>query len=418
MNSVVKIFRESILQAIQQLVGNKLRSFLSILGITIGIFCIIGVLSAVDSLEDNVRSSIESLGNDIIFINKFSWTEDPGANYMKLLRRPNIDFEDYQALKRRLRSAEDVAFQVAIGRRTVKWRNNSVSGPYLFTGTEEIVGVLNMEVSKGRFFSPNEYRYGSNKLVIGTEVAEELFGSIDPLGKIVKINGRKMEVIGVFEKSGDSIIDINNLDEALFVPYNYAKKIANLTRNSVFEGGSLMVKGKEGIPVDEVKAEVTGAMRSHRRLQPKEESNFGINQMSILSDLMDSFFGVLNLLGIVIGGFAIFVGMFSVANIMFVSVKERTSIIGVKKALGAKRWVILSEFLVEAVILCIVGGLIGLGLIAGILAILTQVIEFDLYLSVGNILTGIVLSIAIGVLAGMIPAVRASAMDPVEAMRA
>lgn len=417
MNNIVKIFRESIFQAFQQLVGNRLRSFLSILGITIGILCIIGVLSAVDSLEDNIRSSIEKLGDDILFVGKFSWSEDPGANYIKLLRRPNIDFDDYEAMKSRLKSAENMAFQVGIGGRTVKWKNSSVSGPYMFTGTQELIDVLNMEVSKGRFFSPSEYRYGANKLVIGAVVAEELFGDIDPLGKIVKVNGRKMEIIGVFEKSGDSIIDINNVDEALFISYSFAKKIANLNRNSLFDSGSLMIKGKPNIPIEEVKAEVTGAMRSHRRLQPKEESNFAINQISILSNLLDSFFGVLNLLGIVIGGFAIFVGMFSVANIMFVSVKERTSMIGVKKALGAKRWIILSEFLIESILLCIVGGVLGLLLIGLILAILTRVIDFDLYLSLNNVIAGILLSIVIGVLSGMIPALQASAMDPVEAMR-
>jgi putative ABC transport system permease protein len=178
-----------------------------------------------------------------------------------------------------------------------------------------------------------------------------------------------------------------------------------------------MIKGREGIPIEEVKAEVTGALRSHRRLQPTEESNFAINQMSILSNLLDGFFNVLNLVGMVIGGFAIFVGMFSVANIMFVSVKERTRIIGVKKALGAKQWIILAEFLIEAVILCIIGGLVGLVFIALILMILSEVINFDMYLSVANIFWGIGLSIFIGVLSGMIPALRASAMDPVDAMR-
>lgn len=417
MQNMFKIIGESIVQAVQQLVGNKLRSFLSLLGITIGIFCIIGVLSAVDSLEDNIRSSIEQLGDDVLFVDKISWAEDPGANYYKYLRRPNIDIEDYEKVKERMRSADQVAFQVGIGGRTIKWRNNSVSGAYLFTGTEELPNVLNMDLEKGRFFSPTEYRYGSNKLIIGAQVAEELFGSIEPLGKMVKVSGRKMEVIGIFEKSGESIISINDLDEAMMVPYNFGKKIANLKRNALFGTGSLMVKGRENIPVVDVKAELVGTLRAHRRLQPKEEDNFSINQLSILSNLLDSFFGVLNIVGIVIGGFAIFVGMFSVANIMFVSVKERTRIIGVKKALGAKRWVILSEFLIEAVILCIIGGLIGLILIALILAILSQVIDFSLYLSINNILAGMILSIVIGILSGMIPALRASGMDPVNAMR-
>ena len=158
-------------------------------------------------------------------------------------------------------------------------------------------------------------------------------------------------------------------------------------------------------------------LRAQRRLKPKEEDNFSINQLSIIANFLDSFFGVLNTVAGFIGGFAILVGMFSVANIMFVSVKERTKLIGVKKALGAKRWVILTEFLIEAVILCIIGGLIGLVFVAIVLFILTNVINFDLALSVTNIIQGLALSVFTGILAGMIPAIRASGMDPVNAMR-
>jgi putative ABC transport system permease protein len=171
------------------------------------------------------------------------------------------------------------------------------------------------------------------------------------------------------------------------------------------------------VNLEDLKEEVRGVMRAERRLKPKEEDDFSINQLSIIANFLDGFFNVLNVMAIIIGGFAILVGAFSVANIMFVSVKERTKLIGIKKALGAKRWVILLEFLIEAIILCVIGGAVGLGFIMLALTILTQVIDFDLYLSATNMVQGLSLSVGIGVIAGMIPAIRASGMDPVNAMR-
>ena len=303
------------------------------------------------------------------------------------------------------------------GGRTLKWRSNSVTGGYLLASSIEYADILNFEFDQGRFFSQTEYAYGAPKVVLGYEICKELFGPVDPIGKEVKVGGQKMEVIGVLEKSGESIINVMDFDEVMICSYNYAKKIANLKGNSFFSNSSINIKAREGIDLEDLKAEVTGVLRSHRRLKPKEEDNFSINQLSIIANFLNQFFNILNVMAIIIGGFAILVGAFSVANIMFVSVKERTKLIGIKKALGAKRWVILLEFLIEAIILCAIGGTVGLLIIAGALTILTQVIDFDLYLSVSNVVVGLGLSVAIGVIAGMIPAIRASGMDPVNAMR-
>ena len=284
--------------------------------------------------------------------------------------------------------------------------------------TEEYSDLLNFEYYKGRFFSSTEYAFGAPKVVLGYTIAEELFGNIEPIGKEVRIGGRKMEVIGVLEKAGESIVNVMNFDQVMICSYNYGKKIANLNRKNVFfSNASINIKAREGIDLEDLKEEVRGVIRAKRRLKPKEEDNFSINQLSIIAKFLDSFFNVLAVMAWIIGGFAILVGAFSVANIMFVSVKERTKLIGIKKALGAKRWVILLEFLIEAIILCIIGGAVGLGIIAGALAIITQVINFELFLSVYNIVYGLSLSIIIGVIAGMIPAIRASGMDPVNAMR-
>lgn len=417
MGIILRIIYESIVQALGQLNANRLRSFLSLLGITIGIFCIIGVFSAVDSLEDNVKGSLAKLGDDVIYVQKISWSENPD-NWFKYLRRPNVDYEDYEVIKEKVNSAQLVTFYVGIGQKTVKYQKTSADRAYMLGVTSEFSEMFKLNYEQGRFFSPNEYHYGANKCVLGFKVAEAVFGSLDPVGKSIKINGRKYEVIGVIEKSGESIINVMNFDEVILVSYELARKIANLKSNSLFGDVSICVKAAPGVSVAQMKDEVTGKLRAHRRLKPKQDDNFSLNQLSIITNFLSGFFNVLNILGIFIGGFAILVGMFSVANIMFVSVKERTRLIGIKKALGAKRYVILLEFLIESVVLCILGGIAGLLLVMAMMYGLSQMSDsFKLFLSVNNAILGITLSTVIGVLAGMIPAMQASRMDPVEAMR-
>jgi putative ABC transport system permease protein len=414
-----RILYESMAQAMQQLIGNKLRSFLSLLGITIGIFCIIGVFSAVDSLEKNIRSSFDKLGQDVLYLSKVSWTEDPGRSFFKYLRRPAVTHGDFETIRDRSRLADKTAFYTGIGRRVVKYRATSVERSYLFAVSLEYADVFNLELAKGRFFSPSEYQFGSNKVVLGAEVADALFGNLDPVGKNIKVSGRNLEVIGVLEKSGESIINVMDYDPILMISYELGRNMANLkNRNQIFDNTSVAIKAAPGVSLAYLKDELTGIMRAHRRLKPFQEDDFSLNELSILSDILDGFFQVLNILGVFIGGFATLVGMFSVANIMFVSVKERTRIIGIKKAIGAKSGYILLEFLIESIILCLVGGAVGLLLILGVLQLLTSQFEsFQFVLSLNNVILGIVLSVTIGILAGMIPALQAARMDPVEAMR-
>ncbi len=416
MRILFRVIIESISQALQQLIGNKLRSFLSLLGVSIGIFCIIGVNSAVDSLEDNVRGSIEKLGNDVMYVSKISWAEDPGQNFYKYLRRPNLSYDDYEAIQARVESAALVSMNVAVGNRTAKYSNNSMEVFYVGV-TRDFGEMFGLEYESGRYFSPSEYHFGANKAILGYEVAQALFGSIDPIGRTLKVDGRKLEVIGVLEKSGESLINVMNFDEGIIISYELARKIVNLKSNSLFGNTDIAVKAAEGVSMSQLRDDITGTLRTHRRLKPKEENNFSLNELSIISGFLNSFFSVLNMLGYFIGFFAILVGMFSVANIMFVSVKERTNIIGIKKALGAKSYIILLEFLIEAAILCLVGGVMGLLLVFLITSILSQVIDFELYMSLGNILFGVILSMVVGVISGVIPALQASRMDPVDAMR-
>ncbi|MEL7021976.1 MAG: ABC transporter permease, partial [Bacteroidota bacterium] len=319
-------------------------------------------------------------------------------------------------LEERMNTIQDACFYTVIGFRTLKWRSNSAEDNVLIGASLDLLKLLPVDFDSGRFFSPNEYRSGANKIVIGYKVATNLFGELDPIGKTVKMAGQKYEIIGVFEKSGDDLINPLDFDEAIIVTYTSASRLANLKSVQTFDT-SIVLKAKDGIPLQVMKDEATGILRSYRRLRPKQKNTFSLNELSMISSFFDVFFGILGTIGFVIGMFAILVGGFSVANIMFVSVKERTNLIGIKKALGAKKYMILLEFLIESIILCSIGGLLGLTLIFGILQILTQVLDFELFLSASNILYGLFWSIGIGIIAGVIPAFQAASMDPVVAMR-
>ncbi|MCG8329113.1 MAG: ABC transporter permease [Chitinophagales bacterium] len=412
---LLRILTESISQALQQLNSNRLRSFLSLLGISIGIFCIIGVLSAVDSLEDNVRGSLEKLGSDVIYVKKWPWA-DMSNEWWKYFRRPQPYYEDYEIIKEKSKTATLASYHAVIGFKTLKFNTSSVEGAVLIGASQEFNQMFNFEFDEGRYFSPSEYHYGGSKMILGYTVAEELFGSIDPIGRTVKMMGKKFEIIGVVEKAGDDLLNPLDFDDTVIVPYTSARRLANLKSNQFFDT-SVTVKAAKGRSLQQLKDEVRGILRSHRRLHPREDDTFSLNELSMISNAFDSFFGVLNIVGIMIGLFAMLVGIVSVANIMFVSVKERTNLIGIKKALGAKRLVILLEFLIESIVLCLVGGVIGLGLVAGIISILSSAIDFEMYLSYGNMFLGVVVSVMVGIVSGVIPAMQAARMDPVEAMR-
>ncbi len=401
-------------QAWQQLTGNKLRTGLSLVGVAIGIFCIVAVQTAVDSLQRNVVSSLSKLGDNTFYIQRMPWA-DPGEDWPKFQRRPPLTYDEYEALSAALRTRGDAGYYGIVGGRTLRWRDNSVSGILSVAGSPEVSDFFGYEFMTGRDITPLEYSRGANVVVLGYETARDLFGAVEPVGREVRVFGQKLTVVGVLAKSGEDLLQVFNFDGALVLPYYFVAKAVNLESNLFFS--SLMAKPLPGTSREELQDLVTVALRSDRKLKPIAEDNFSVNSLDMLTGILDAIFGTLNIVGFVVGGFAIFVGGFSVANIMFVSVKERTSLIGVKMALGASRKVILVEFLIESIALCILGGVIGLALVYLAVLALNQALPYEMALSPGNVTLGILLAVVIGILAGVIPAWQASRMDPVEAIR-
>jgi len=412
----LKVFSESVRQAIAQLTGNKLRTFLSLLGISIGIFCIIGVLSAVDSLEESVQGSFSKLGEDVVYVDKWPWKDNSG-DWWEYFQRPHPDHNDYELLKERMPSASVINYSTEPGSRVVRYKRKAVQGASVLVTTYELNRMYNVDIDRGRYWTASEYSGGTDKVIIGFEVAAELFGAIDPVGKTMKMSNRKYEVIGVFAKTEGDLINIIDYDYTVAITYPNAARFLKMSNRGRF-GGRLAVKAKEGVALARVEDDIRGILRAGRGLRPREGDNFSLNQLTMIADSIGGFFGVLNTVGFIIGLFSMIVGAISVANIMFVSVKERTSLIGVKKALGARQFVILLEFLTESVILCIIGGIMGLLLVIGVTSIINTSFEsFQILLSPKYAIAGVVLSAVVGILAGAVPAGLAAKMDPVEAMR-
>jgi putative ABC transport system permease protein len=408
-----RLFKEGVIFAVNSIFVNKLRTFLSLFGITIGIFSIISIFTVIDWMRTAIHESISSLGENVLYVNKWPWGFEPNLKWWDIIKWPAMSKDDYQAILNRSTRSSAVCYMVSQNGQ-IKYIKNLASDVSIMAVTPEFDNIRSFDVEKGRYFSPEELANGKNVAVMGAEIAERLFDKQDPVGKQVKINGKRTTIIGVFKKEGKGGISDSGLDENTVVPFNFGKTFINM-RNR-FLDATIMVKAKEGVPVQELSDETTMILRSARRLQPDEISNFYLNRASLISQSFKSVFAGINIGGWVIGGFAILVGGFGIANIMFVSVRERTNIIGIQKALGAKRFFILQQFLVESVLLSVFGGLLGVMMIFIGTLVINYLYELNMYLTLGNTLLAIFISGIIGIVAGYAPAYAAARMNPVEAI--
>lgn len=409
-----KLLRESFLFAYDALRQNKLRTMLSLLGVTIGIFTIIAVRSAVDTLRHNLQNSVDKLGNNSIYINKWPWIFDGDFPWWKFMQRPDPDLREFDQLRKRSETASAISYEIYIDSRTVKYKSNTVTGAQVQAVTQDHNKVWNFDFESGRYFTDVESRTGAPVCLMGYDIAQDLFPGGDGVGKEIKIMGREVTIIGVFAKEGTDMLG-NSDDKAILLPLNFARDVIDV-QNDNYQP-TIVVRGKSGVSEAEVEGELHMLMRSIRRLQPNQEDNFSLNKTSLLTNALDSIFEVLDIAGLVIGGFSILVGGFGIANIMFVSVKERTNIIGIQKSLGAKNYFIMLQFLIESVALCFMGGVIGLGLVYVGTLILEGAAHIQVVLDATNVIRGMSMAITIGIISGIIPAYFASRLDPVEAIR-
>lgn len=406
--------REAINMAVHAILSNKLRTFLSLLGITIGIFSVISILTIFDSLENKIRSSLDEFGSNVLFIQKWPWAMG-GDNYAwwEYIKRPQASLRETNFIKEKSKYAESVAYYVA-SYRSIRYKANSNSSAAIIAVSQDYDKILPQDIVSGRYFTANEIAKGSPVAIIGNDIVEKLFENEAPIGKQITISGIKTEVIGIFKKDGTMTVGQSN-DRLVMVPINFGRIFIDLKSKNAET--SIMVKAKEGVTLPMLKSELQHLMKNVRKIKPNEKDNFAINETSFLTNMFDKLFSVLSMVGWVIGGFSLLVGGFGIANIMFVSVKERTSQIGIQKALGAKSYFILTEFLTESVFLSVLGGIFGLIVIYGFITIASYLMDFELVLSLKNIAIGILVSAAIGLLSGIFPAWNAAKLDPVEAMR-
>jgi putative ABC transport system permease protein len=415
MKAVLKLIQFSFIQAIQELRVNRLRTTLSLLGISIGIFCIIAVLTVLDSMERNIRKEVATLGSDVVYINRWPWMDEGGEyKWWDFLRRPSMGVKELKAVNG-LPHVQFATLCFSENNLTIKNNQNELSGVNVYAVMPYFENTQNLEIVRGRYFSTTELEAGTACGVLGDKLYNELFPSqLNPIGTYVFYHGKKIKIIGLLKKMGQSMSGFD-FDNGMLVPYYVTSSMLDL--KSLQYDPMLIVKASNEKSLEEMTYELTGVLRAVRKVKPTEANNFAINKLSQISDRLDTIFATINVVGFVIGGFSLIVGAFGIANIMFVTVKERTKMIGLKKAIGAPAATILMEFLTEAVILCLLGGLFGIISVFLLSLLATYLADFEMVLTLKNIGIGTSISLLVGVLAGYIPAKKAAALNPVEAIR-
>jgi putative ABC transport system permease protein len=414
MRRVLEILGSSLNLTWQEFKSHKIRTLLSLTGVAFGIFCIISVLATVDSLEYQVQKDIKSLGTNTVYIDKWVYAGGPDYPWWRYVKRPSPTYEEMQQVKEKVPAASSVAFNIS-SNSYVGYGDDVINNVNYYGTTEEFVNIQPVEIELGRYLQPVDYDFAANVVVMGYTIAETLFGKAEKaLGKpIILKSGKRAQVVGIIKKQGKSFVNAWEYDNSLIMPQGFMKEMMR-EKNS---NPVIMVQGKETVPMEQLRDELTGAMRSIRKLKPTEEDDFALNDIDAFSSFASDIFSGINKGGWAIAILSLIVGMFGVANIMFVTVRERTSQIGLKKAIGAKSSVILTEFLLESAFLCIMGGLMGLSIVFLLTLASKAIFGFTVFIAPNILILAVSICIIVGVMAGIIPASIAAKMDPVVAIR-
>jgi putative ABC transport system permease protein len=423
----VNLFIENILMGLHTLFTHKLRSFLSITGISIGIFSIVMVFTLIDSLEKQIKDSLSSLGKSVVYIEVFPWETEDRKEYpwWRYMNHPDPEMKEMESIQNSFAAPiiDAIAFKMtySFGKIVNTETGLTQTGVDIEGISHDFNKIQDIDLNMGRYFTEQESENGARVAIIGHTIAEKLFNSPEnAIGKSVRLLNELVQIIGVIKFEGENVMQ-NSADDKVYIPVNYLSKTTGINRRSF--NPRILIKAKDNISVDALALELKGVMRNVRKLKPDDEDNFAVNKVTFLIEYLRDFFKKVNLFGLIIGGFSLLVGGFGVANIMFVSVKERTGLIGIQKALGAKKNHILQQFLTESVVLCFLGGILGmigvvlLTFVGNLFLDSSTELSFRLVISVTNIIKGMGFSVATGIIAGIVPAVFAANMPPVEAIR-
>ncbi|MEJ2052655.1 MAG: ABC transporter permease [Calditrichaceae bacterium] len=401
---------EALRIAFNAIIANRTKGILTTLGLVIGIMAVATTMTAANGLANNFKESISAIGSDVLYVTRMPWIIT--GNFFEYRNRPRLTYKDCEDLENRMRST-GIVNTTTNTQKNIKYRSTVLEQTPVIGTTETQIIVTEGFPETGRFITPVDVRYKKRVCVIGYEIKERMFQHINPINKDIKIGWYKFRIIGVMEKRGSAgFFGGPNFDNQVFIPVTALIKYFG-TQN---RGFTVAVKSPSPEAMTDFKYALIGEMRKIRKLKPMEKDNFSINSMDTLMDVYNNIMGVVVLIGLVITGISLFVGGIGVMNIMFVSVTERTREIGIRKAIGAKKSVILTQFLFESSIICLIGGVIGVLMSFGVAEVIDKLV-MPASISLPIVIAALIIGILTGVVSGFIPAFRASRLKPIDALR-